>query len=116
MRPNVCDICGLTDVAEQLVYGPVMSICKECVGTITRQMLMHSYHVVARPVDWDEKWTWYCSFCGKSTDDVKVLVEIKSSSHDCICDACVMICIDEIVAKYPKLQIPIKLNISQANN
>lgn len=116
MRPNICSICGFTCGGEEIVYGPVMSLCPNCVGVIVGHILASTSQMVSRPVGWDEDRKWYCSFCGKSSDEVRILVEIKTSSHDCICNECITLCIDEIVAKHSKLQMPIKLNISQANN
>lgn len=109
MRPNICAVCGFDGVAEELLYGPVLSICKKCVSEIARQMLAGSHHTVAYPANWAEGRLWYCSFCAKSDAEVRILVELKPLSHDCICNECIMICIDEILSKHPKIPAPIML-------
>lgn len=109
MRPNICDICGFDGVTEELLYGPVLSICKKCVSDIARQMLAGSCHMVTYPADWTAGRLWYCSFCAKSDAEVRILVELKPSSHDCICNECIMICIDEVLSRHPRIPAPIML-------
>ncbi|MGH8378621.1 MAG: ClpX C4-type zinc finger protein, partial [Gammaproteobacteria bacterium] len=113
MRSNICGVCGFTYGVQQLVYGPVMSICEQCVGKLASHMLTSSYRMATRPADWSENRTWYCSFCGNSSDETQMLIEIKASSHDCICNECIKLCIDDLFSKHPKLQIPIKLNTTE---
>jgi ATP-dependent Clp protease ATP-binding subunit ClpX len=38
----------------------------------------------------DDKREYYCSFCGKSKDEVKKL--IASLNYVCICDECINLC------------------------
>jgi len=98
-----CSICGQSDEAVLIAPGSVVSLCQQCLGLIASHMLARTQHNVERPAGWSQGKHWYCCCCGKSNEEVRLLVDLNDSKHNCICNECV---IDGIVYLLPSLPKP----------
>jgi len=112
MKTQHCVICGISEEVEPLASGPIFSICKQCLGLIAYRMLARAKQNIEYPAGWSHDKHWYCCGCGASNDEAQLLVELDESSHDCICNKCVIDGIVYLLSNLPIHGTPIQLQVN----
>ena len=92
-----CAFCGAKrDQVRQFVAGPASRICDGCLGDAAKAMATAEPAPTAqeRLQTFSRSAGDYCSFCGKSAQEAKCLLQRWAG---CICDECVRTSLDILV-------------------
>jgi ATP-dependent protease Clp ATPase subunit len=94
-----CSFCGKSKHKDQMVVGPAVTMCIECILTcnevLIKKRLNALYPVRNRSLanlSFDSKKLKsikWCKFCGKFSTEVRFLLEASQAS---ICDECLGLC------------------------
>lgn len=91
---DACSFCSKAkDSVISLVLGPKLSICNECVETVSRLVLEDAPSPSPQANSWElEMGDSHCDFCEKAQDRVWKL--LRNCPKGCICTECLAIAND----------------------